>query len=191
EEAEPPTGDAGAAEDGPASQSPLPTAGAPVSPPGARKALDVVSLLRSDPAVGDMVRQDLHPCNAESWPVDVAYGRLTGGSAADLVINVYTCGDGKGVGSYVFRQGSRGAWVNVFADEEPAVYAEIDNGSLRVYQEIFLKDDPLCCPSGEDVVTYVWRDGGFAELDRTYQEYPDEPSRAPSPSESSDAVRKE
>ncbi|MDK1472361.1 hypothetical protein QNO07_02790 [Streptomyces sp. 549] len=157
----------------------LPTAGAPVSPPGAREALDVVALLRSTRAVGGMVREDLRPCDAESWPVDVAYGRLTGGRAADLVVNVYTCADGRGVGSYVFRQNARGTYVNVFADEEPAVYAEIDKGALRVYQEIFLKDDPACCPSGEDVVTYVWRDGGFAELDRTYQEYPQPSETAP------------
>ncbi|UGY92196.1 hypothetical protein [Streptomyces gobiensis] len=161
----------GGAQDSP-EEPPLPTAAVPVSPPGADRELDIVALLKADPAVGAAVKRDLHPCTRKAWPIDLAYGRLTRAAASDVVVNVSTCADGKGVGSYVYRQNRAGEYVNVFADEEPAVYAEIDKGALQVYQQIYFNDDPVCCPSGEDVVTYVWRDGKFAELDRAYKEYP-------------------
>lgn len=151
--------------------SPSPSWSAPeVSPPGARRTLDVITLVRHDPKVSSEVKESLVPC-AGQWPVDVAYGRLTGASASDVIVNVTSCADGKGLGSYVYRE-SRGNYVNVFAEEEAAVYAQIDKSALRVDQQIYLEGDPLCCPTGQDVVTYMWRGGKFAEMDRVYKDYP-------------------
>ncbi|WP_431782593.1 hypothetical protein [Streptomyces chumphonensis] len=149
----------------------VPTAGAPVSPPGASGEVEIVSLLRADRAVSPAVKRRLEPCEAEEWPITFSFGELTDGPAEDLVVNVSACADGKGVGSYVYREEAE-RWVNVFADEEPTVFAEVTEGALRVHTQIYLDTDPTCCPSGEDVATYVWRDDGFAEQDRTYQEYP-------------------
>ncbi|MBB1254277.1 hypothetical protein [Streptomyces alkaliterrae] len=145
---------------------------APVRPPGAQRELDVIALLKADPAVDKEVKEYLYPCAGTAWPVDVAYGRLTGVSAADVVVNVSACADGTGVGSYVYRETPSGQYVNVFTEEEASVYAEVDRNSLRVYQDIYLGEDPMCCPTGQDVVTYVWRGGRFAELDRVYKDYP-------------------
>ncbi|MBB1245321.1 hypothetical protein GL263_17335 [Streptomyces durbertensis] len=145
---------------------------APVSPPGAQRELDVIALLKADPAVDKQVKEYLYPCAGTAWPVDVAYGRLTGMDAADVVVNVSACADGTGVGSYVYRETPSGQYVNVFTEEEASVYAEVDRNSLRVYQDIYLGEDPMCCPTGQDVVTYVWRGGRFAELDRVYKDYP-------------------
>ena len=151
--------------------APSPSWSAPeVSPPGARRTLDVITLVRQDPKVSPEVKEGLVPC-AGQWPVDVAYGRLTGASASDVIVNVTSCADGKGLGSYVYRE-SRGSYLNVFAEEEAAVYAQIDKSALRVDQQIYLEGDPLCCPTGQDVVTYMWRGGKFAELDRVYKDYP-------------------
>ncbi|MGO4423361.1 hypothetical protein AB4Z54_32900, partial [Streptomyces sp. MCAF7] len=40
---------------------------------------------------------------SQGYPIDVAYGRLTGSAASDLVVNVMTCTEGFGLGSYVYR----------------------------------------------------------------------------------------
>ncbi|MCX2970719.1 MULTISPECIES: hypothetical protein [Streptomyces] len=150
------------------------TAAAPVSPPGAAKEVEVVSLLKGDPAVSQDVKEGLSPCVRDAWPVHVAYGRLTGnGGTADLVVNVSACADGNGLGSYVYRQRAPGEWESVFAHEGSAVYAEVGRDALLLHQQIYLPGDAVCCPSGEDVVTYSWRDGGFRERDRVYQEYPE------------------
>lgn len=147
------------------------TAAPAVSPPGAQRKLNVISLLQTDPSVDHEVKKGLKPC-AGYWPVDVAYGRLTGVNASDVIVNVTSCADGKGLGSYVYRETPSGRYVNVFTEEEVSVYAEIDKSSLRVYQQIYLDDDPICCPTGQDVVTYMWRGGKFSELDRVYKDYP-------------------
>jgi hypothetical protein len=162
------------------SAAPAPPMGAaPVSPPGAREKLDIVALLRADRTVSSEIRQALRPCPEETWPIEVSYGRLTDRDASDVVVNVSDCTDGRGMGSYVYQRSRAGKYVNVFTDQEPGVFAKTDNSALLVHQEIYLKDDPVCCPSGEDVVTYGWRDGEFTELDRTYNEYPD-PVSSPS-----------
>lgn len=142
-----------------------------VSPPGAQRDLNVISLLRGDPSVGHEVKEVLEPC-AGYWPVDVAYGRLTGLSASDVIVNVTSCADGNGLGSYVYRETPSGRYVNVFTEEESSVYAEVEKSSLRLYQQIYLGDDAVCCPTGQDVVTYMWRGGKFSELDRVYKDHP-------------------
>lgn len=142
-----------------------------VSPPGAQRQLDVITLVRQDPRVGAEVKESLAPCSGQ-WPVDVAYGRLTGAGASDVIVNVTSCADGKGLGSYVYRETRDGRYVNVFAEEEVAVYAQVDNSALRVDQQIYLDGDAMCCPTGQDVVTYMWRGGKFAEMDRVYKDYP-------------------
>ncbi|MBW1598965.1 hypothetical protein [Streptomyces sp. JJ38] len=149
-----------------------PTAGAPVSPPGARGEVEIVSLLRADPKVSYDVKAGLAPCVEDAWPIQVTSADLTDGEAEDLVVNVSACADGKGVGAYVYRQGRAGEWVNVFADEEPTVFAEPAKRALLVHTQVYLDVDPMCCPSGEDIATYEWRKDGFAERDRTYKEYP-------------------
>ncbi|MBW1604277.1 LppP/LprE family lipoprotein [Streptomyces sp. JJ66] len=171
----------------PRSADPSATVAAPVSPPGADEEVEVVSLLKGDPAVGREVKEGLSPCVADAWPIDIAYGQLTGeDAAADLVVNVSTCADGHGLGSYVYQQQAPGEWRNVFAHEGTASYAEIADDALTLHQPIYLPGDALCCPSGEDVVTYRWRDGGFHELDRVYQEYPEPTGSQPGAEKSRD-----
>ncbi|MFI7498863.1 hypothetical protein ACIBVL_10145 [Streptomyces sp. NPDC049687] len=150
------TGGTGARDEGPADAV---AGGATVSPSAAPSetpaGVDAVRLLKDDPEVSAEVKRGLKPCVGDEYPVDVSYGDLTGGPATDIVVNVLTCGDAMGVGSYVYREeGDR--YENVFKAEEPPVYAEIDRGDLVVTQQVYAKGDPVSDPSGENVITYRW-----------------------------------
>ncbi|MFJ2173683.1 MULTISPECIES: hypothetical protein [unclassified Streptomyces] len=148
--------------------------------------VDAVSLLRGDPKVSPRIKADLKQCGEGTYPVDTSYGDLTGGAAPDVVINVMTCGDAVGVGTFVYREKDR-AYENVFAAEEPAVYSTIDRGELVVTQQVYAKGDPMSYPSGEDVVTYSWGDGKFSERYRVRNDYSRAaPKPAPEPSVADD-----
>ena len=107
---------------------------------------------------------------ADEYPVDVSYGNLTAGSSDDVVVNVLTCGDAVGIGSYVYRE-EGGSYKNVFKAEEPPVYAEIDRGDLVVTRQVYEKGDPVSSPSGENVITYRWTTGHFVRKYTTRTEY--------------------
>ncbi|MGW7209474.1 hypothetical protein [Streptomyces sp. NPDC054837] len=145
--------------------------------------MTAVKLVKSDPLVSAEVKDDLKPCVADEYPLDVAYGDLTGGSSDDIVVNVLTCGDGVGVGSYVYHE-ERGAYENVFSAEESPVYAEIDSsGNLVVSRQLYEKGDPVSSPSGEDVITYRWSSAGhFVKVRYAHNELGDL-GPTPSPSE--------
>lgn len=150
--------------------------GEPVSPPTSEasavptRTVDPVDLLRRDPKVSRQVKADLKPCAKDAYPVDTSYGNLTGGTSPDVVVNVMTCDDAVGLGTYVYRA-SESRYTNVFVAEEPAVYATIDRGELVVTRQVYAKGDPLSYPSGEDVVTYSWADTRFAERYRVRNNY--------------------
>ncbi|MFE6282328.1 hypothetical protein [Streptomyces sp. NPDC057877] len=163
----------GARDEGPAGSDTV--AGAVASPSvaapsAAPKRVDAVRLVKADPLVSAAVKRDLKPCTADEYPVDVSYGELTGGSASDVVVNVLTCGEAIGVGSYVYRAGD-GGYENVFRAEEPPVYAEIDRGDLVVTKQVYGRGDPVSNPSGENVITYHWTEDRFIERYRTHNEY--------------------
>lgn len=168
------TGGTGARDEGPA--RPGSAAGSVVSPSPAAKPsktpeqVRAVELVKSDPAVSADVKENLRPCASDEYPVDVSYGHLTGGDASDVVVNVMTCGDAVGVGSYVYRQvGS--AYKNVFSSEESPVYAEIDRGDLVVTKQVYEKSDPVQYPSGEVVTTYHWSVNRFTVEDHIENQY--------------------
>ncbi|MFI0510755.1 hypothetical protein RKD19_003682 [Streptomyces canus] len=168
------TGGTGTRDEGPAHA----VAGTGVSPSALPSALasprldrkGAVALLRSDPKVSEAVKRDLEPCGTDQYPVDLFYGDLTGGAADDVVVNVVTCADLVGVGSYVYRE-EDGSYQNVFQTEEPPVYAEIDRGDLVVTKQVYEKGDPVSDPSGENVITYRWVSGRFAAVYRTHSDY--------------------
>ncbi|MEV8310608.1 hypothetical protein AB0P36_25475 [Streptomyces flavidovirens] len=165
-------GGTGARDAGPARTDPVaratPSAGEP-SPPATRR-VDPVALLRGDPKVSDTVKRDLKPCVKDEYPVDTSYGKLTGGPANDVVVNVMTCGDAVGVGTYVYREDGD-AYANVFAAEAPAVYAEIDRGDLVLTKPVYGKDDPMAYPSGEEVITYRWAGSKFTVYDQVHNDF--------------------
>ncbi|MGV4892012.1 hypothetical protein ACSR0Z_36755 [Streptomyces viridosporus] len=164
------TGGTGARDEGPAhAQAVASSAPSPV-PATDPARVNAVRLVKADPAVSAEVKRGLEPCVADEYPVDVSYGNLTGGTADDVVVNVLTCGDAVGIGSYVYRD-EGGAYTNVFAAEEPPVYAEIDRGDLVVTKQVYDRGDPVSSPSGEDVVTYRWTAGRFTEEYRTHNDY--------------------
>ncbi|MFJ3979276.1 hypothetical protein [Streptomyces sp. NPDC090021] len=134
------------------------------------KKVDPVALIMADPKVSSEVKRDLKPCTGKEYPVDVSYGRVTGGPVADVVVNVLSCADALGRGSYVYRADG-GSYENVFSDEQPPVYAEIDRGDLVVTKQVYGKSDALAYPSGEDVITYRWNGEKFTEQDRVHTEY--------------------
>ncbi|MEV4451484.1 hypothetical protein AB0K24_39860 [Streptomyces mirabilis] len=169
------TGGTGARDEGPASSeavakgAPSPAASAP--PSKTPKRVDAVKLVKDDPKVSDSVKNALtKPCVADEYPVDVSYGDLTGGTTDDVVVNVMTCGDAVGIGSYVYREES-GRYENVFKTEEPPVYAEIDRGDLVITQQLYKKGDPVEYPSSEEVITYGWTATRFTERSRTHNDY--------------------
>ncbi|WP_079152585.1 hypothetical protein [Streptomyces sp. RTd22] len=136
--------------------------GSTTKPPAVQKA-DAVRLIKEDPKVGRDLKSHLQPCTAtaakgqpvKGYPVEVSRGKLTGPTASDLVINVTSCDDGFGIGSYVYRKvGQR--YENVFTDEQPPVYADVVKGDLSVTKLSYASGDTVCCPSREDVITYRW-----------------------------------
>ncbi|MCX4764056.1 hypothetical protein OG562_24455 [Streptomyces sp. NBC_01275] len=168
------TGGTGARDEGPAHADAMvggTTASPSVEPTAARGQVDAVRLVKDDPEVSAEVKRELKPCVGDEYPVDVSYGDLTDDTVSDVVVNVLTCGDAVGVGSYVYREeGHR--YENVFKDEEPPVYAEIDRGDLVVTKQVYKKGDPVSSPSGENVITYRWAtSGGFDEAFSTHNDY--------------------
>ncbi len=170
-----PTNGVGARDEGPARTDTVGhTAASPASsasPSPALERVDAVKLVMADEQVGKDVKRALKRCGANGYPVDVSYGKLTGAASADVVVNVMTC-DSVGVGSYVYRpDGDR--FRDVFRNEQPQVYAEIDRGDLVVTQKVYREDDQLAYPSSEDVITYSWSasEGRFTEQDRTHNDY--------------------
>ncbi|MCX4907812.1 hypothetical protein [Streptomyces sp. NBC_00878] len=169
------TGGTGARDEGPASDAVSAGGGVEAeavtpSPPRAQDRAEAIRLVRADPGVSPAVKRDLKPCFGDEYPVDVSYGKLTGGSTHDILVNVMTCDEAVGVGSYVYRE-EGDAYKNVFRAEEPPVYAEIDRGDLVVTQQVYEKGDSLENPSGEEVVTYRWMANRFAERGRITNDY--------------------
>ncbi|MDQ0992284.1 hypothetical protein [Streptomyces sp. V3I7] len=178
-------GGTGARDEGPAhAESVAGTAASPAPSPSddSFRRVNAVRLLTRDPKVSPAVKRVLKPCAGHEYPIDVTYGHLTGASAVDVVVNVLTCSDAVGVGSYVYRE-KNGSYENVFKAEESPVYAEIDRGDLTVTKQVYEKGDPVSSPSGENVITYSWSSGRFAEESSHHTDYGNAAggSAAPSP----------
>ncbi|WP_406458606.1 hypothetical protein [Streptomyces sp. NBC_01622] len=166
------TGGTGARDEGPAHSDSVGVAEVPAPTPSAKADdhVDAVRLVKDDPKVSAAVKRELKPCVADEYAVDVSYGELTGGTESDVVVNVMTCGEAIGIGSYVYRA-TGGTYENVFKAEEPPVYAEIDRGDLVVTKQVYEKGDPVSSPSGENVITYRWTSGRFVQEYSTHNEY--------------------
>jgi hypothetical protein len=132
--------------------------------------VDPLQLLIHDPKVSSEIKSALKPCDGHAYPIDTSYGDMTRGTAPDVVINVSTCSDGIGLGSYVYRR-ENSQYVDVFGNEQPPVYADVNNGDLRLTRQVYAADDPVCCPSGEDVITYHWAGTRFTETSHTHSDY--------------------
>jgi hypothetical protein len=167
------TGGTGARDEGPAHSDAVvgaATASPSAAPTNTPDRGDAVRLVKDDPAVSAEVKRELKPCAGDEYPVDVSYGDLTGGSESDIVVNVLTCGDVVGVGSYVYRRAD-GRYENVFRAEEPPLYAEIDRGELVVTKQVYEKGDPVSSPSGENVITYRWATDHFVKVYSWHNDY--------------------
>lgn len=170
------TSSEGVRKEGPAQTQPAAKAASPRTPSASASAaspqdkVDAVKLIKSDPKVGEQVKKNLKPCVKDQYPVDVIYGQLTGGSRPDVVVNVLTCGDSVGVGSYVYRAKGN-TYENVFVAEQAPVYADIDRRDLTITKQVYGPGDAVCCASGEDVLTYHWSDNTFRETGRTHTDF--------------------
>ncbi|WP_031006399.1 hypothetical protein [Streptomyces sp. NRRL F-5727] len=180
------TGGTGSRDEG-AARADATAAAAPTPPAadsGSAKAaerVDPIALLKGDPKIGARVKDDLKPCVADAYPVDTSYGNLTNGTAPDVVVNVMTCGDAVGIGTYVYRKQPGGSaardsatadgYENVFMAEDAAVYGTIDRGDLIVTKQVYAEDDPVAYPSGEDVITYRWSGNRFTQHDWVHNDY--------------------
>ncbi|MYY03536.1 hypothetical protein [Streptomyces sp. ATexAB-D23] len=168
------TGGTGTRDEGPAGTQPVAQiTPSPAEHSSARPAprVDAVALLKADPEVSGRVRMDLKPCTGDEYPVDTSYGSLTDGPSSDVVVNVMTCGDSVGVGTYVYRPRADGTYENVFKVEQPAVYGTIDRGDLVVTTQVYGTKDSVAYPSGEEVVTYHWASSRFSEQDRVRNDF--------------------
>jgi hypothetical protein len=167
------TGGTGTRDEGPAGTQPITqaTPSADASSPARPLRIDPVRLLKHDPKVSERVKTVLRPCTGSEYPVDTSYGTLTGGPSADVVVNVMTCGDSVGVGTYVYRSRGSGSYENVFAVEQPAVYGTIDRGDLVVTTQVYGQKDSVAYPSGEEVITYRWATNRFTEHDRVHNDF--------------------
>ncbi|MFH9202305.1 hypothetical protein ACH4KO_35335 [Streptomyces anulatus] len=168
------TGGTGTRDEGPAGSQPVAQITPRATPSGTTppvRRVDAVRLLKDDPKVGEQVRDGLKPCAGKAYPIDTSYGSMTGGRAADVVVNVMSCADSVGVGTYVYRADGDGSYKNVFAAEVPAVYGTIDRGDLVVTTQVYGSKDPLAYPSGSEVVTYRWASDRFTEHDRVHNDF--------------------
>ncbi|MFH8978433.1 hypothetical protein [Streptomyces sp. NPDC017890] len=176
------TGGTGTRDEGPAHADAVGGAAATSSPAASPSTVpdrvDAVRLVQDDPKVSAEVKRELKPCVGDQYPIDVSYGELTGGPAEDVVVNVLTCGDAVGVGSYVYRE-EGDAYQNVFLAEEPPLYAEIDRGDLVVTKQVYEKGDSVSGPSSDIVTTYRWASGRFTEEYRTHNDYSNAVGTAP------------
>ncbi|MFI0989234.1 hypothetical protein [Streptomyces exfoliatus] len=161
--------DEGAAGTHDVASAPTPSGSADGEPRAAER-VDPIALLKADPKIGSRLKADLKPCVADAYPVDASYGNLTDGPAPDVVVNVMTCGDAVGIGTYVYRKQSD-RYENVFMAEDAAVYATIDRGELIVTKQVYAKGDPVAYPSGEDVITYRWSGNRFTQHDWVHNDY--------------------
>ncbi|MEW1656974.1 hypothetical protein [Streptomyces sp. NPDC093707] len=171
-------GGEGIRKEGSASHTPAPRGAMSATPAPAPsthyKKVNAVRLLTGDPKVSaDVKRAVAKPCAAHEYPIEVTYASLTGNKSPDVIVNVMTCADSVGLGAYVYRErsGSRGGYDNVYANEQPSVYAGVDKGELEVSKQTYEPGDKVCCPSGEDVMTYRWANDRFAEYDRYHTDY--------------------
>lgn len=151
-----------------ASRAPSDSSSASATPPGGK--VDAVKLIKSDPKVSDEIKKNLKPCVKDHYPIDVTYGQLTGSDRPDVVVNILTCGDSIGIGSYVYRP-KGDSYENVFTAEQSPVYAGIDRRDLQITKQVYGPGDAVCCASGEDVLIYHWSDGNFRETGRTHTDY--------------------
>lgn len=168
------TGGTGTRDEGPAGSQPVAQVSPRSTPSGTAPAVrrvDAVRLLKGDPKVGRQVREDLERCAGKTHPVDTSYGSLTGGRSADVVVNVMSCADLVGIGTYVYRAREDGSYENVLAVEVPTVYGTIDRGDLVVTTQVYGEKDPMDSPSGSEVVTYRWADERFSEHDRVHNDF--------------------
>ncbi|KUL52652.1 hypothetical protein ADL22_04810 [Streptomyces sp. NRRL F-4489] len=171
-------GGEGVRKEGAAPRTPAPrgaVSAAPSPSPGAQyKKVNAVRLLKDDPKVSaDVKRAVAKPCAANEYPVEVTYASLTGGHSPDVIVNVMTCADSVGLGAYVYRErpGARDGYDNVYVNEQPSVYAGVSKGELEVSKQTYDAGDKVCCPSGEDVMTYRWANDRFTEYDRYHTDY--------------------
>ncbi|MEV6841388.1 hypothetical protein AB0N17_44225 [Streptomyces sp. NPDC051133] len=166
------TGGTGARDEGPAHASAAAGAVAAPSPSASKKfrRVDAVALLKSDPSVSPAIKRELKPCSGDKYQVDVSYADLTGAAVDDVLINVMTCADWVGLGTYVYRD-VNGSFQNVFRSEESPVYAEVDQGVLSVTKQYYEKGDPISSPSGEIVTPYTWKAGRFTAGQSIRNEY--------------------
>ncbi|WP_436955842.1 hypothetical protein [Streptomyces sp. SudanB182_2057] len=176
------SGGTGARDEGPAHASAAAVAGASPSASafGKFRRVDAVALLKRDPQVSPAVKRELKPCDGDDYQVDVSYGDLTDAPVDDVVINVMTCADWVGIGSYVYRDDD-GVFKNVFKSEESPVYAEIDRGALSVTRQYYEQDDPISSPSGDIVTPYTWKAGRFVPGKPTRNEYGKSADGSPRP----------
>ncbi|MFE6742168.1 hypothetical protein [Streptomyces tubercidicus] len=172
-------GGEGVRSEGAASSTPVPPKGpvrstpSPASPLKHKK-VDAVQLLKDDPKVGAFVKKSLaKPCAADEYPVEVTYASLTGSTSPDVIVNVMTCADSVGIGSYVYRKhsGTKLGYDNVYTNEQPSVSVAVNKGELEVSRQTYERKDKLCCPSGEDVTPLRWKDGRFIEHDGYHTDY--------------------
>ncbi|MDJ0345318.1 hypothetical protein QMK19_32590 [Streptomyces sp. H10-C2] len=158
----------GARREGPAPLQTAVKAQASSAPSIAGDPAALAKLVKKDTQnVSQEVRQDLAPCAGDEYPVDTSSGDLTSGDGPDLIVNVATCGDGMGIASYVYRM-IDGQYQNVFTDEQPPVYGTADNGKLQIIRQVYKSDDRVCCPTGQEALTYVWKGNRFVQVQRTY-----------------------
>ncbi|MEU9121188.1 hypothetical protein AB0C96_15265 [Streptomyces sp. NPDC048506] len=145
----------------------------PTSTAGFKK-VDAVQLMRDDPKVGGDVKKSLYkPCAADEYPVQVTYASLTGNTAPDVIVNVMTCADSVGIGSYVYRKrsGARDGYDNVYVNEQPSVTAGVNKGELEISKQTYASGDEVGFPSGEDVLTYHWTNDHFTQYDSYHTDY--------------------
>ncbi|MFE7129624.1 hypothetical protein ACFVIM_02060 [Streptomyces sp. NPDC057638] len=132
--------------------------------------VNAARLIQGDPKVSAQLKAELKPCAGKEYPMDTSYGNLTGSTVPDVVVNVVTCGDVVGLGTFVYRwAGSE--YRNVFALEEPAIHATIDRGDLVLTKQLFERDAPVSSPTGEEITTYEWSAGKFSRTHWVRNEY--------------------
>jgi hypothetical protein len=152
------------------SASPFSTTPSPSSSDVDSGKVNVAELVRNDPRVG--FKGDVRRCpgSGHKYPLTAKYGHLTDSDRPDLLVNLSTCGDGMGLGVYVYEY-KDGSYKNVFLEETPPVQGSIQDGILVVNRQVYTGSDAVCCPTGKSVTTFAWNGGWFSEVSHTRSAY--------------------
>jgi WD40 repeat protein len=117
---------------------------------------------------GEWVADPTNPTDEGIGSMTVQYADVTGDGADDAIV-AYDCYGGLSANNWYFVAFTMKADQVVQIGTFDGITPTVVNGSIQATVEFPLPDDPRCCPSREEVVTYSFNGTALAETARQLQ----------------------